>query len=184
LEIDILTSNDKSNDVVLRNFKDILEQFKKRVKILRENLSMEKKYDSIIISEKENQHERLIKNEKLSWNQYEKIEKAKRTAFEMENISIDIAKDLILQTENIKSVKGKIMDLNQEISTSNTLITKMVSREYKNKRLLFMFIVAFVLIFLAIVYFKICESSSEPEITIYGKEKDIPVSQTKFFNSS
>jgi predicted RND superfamily exporter protein len=163
MEIHIMTSNDNNYNIMLKNFKNALDQYKKRIKGLRENYNNKQKLDSILISEKENQKEKLINNEELAWNQFDKLEKAKRSTYEMESISIDVAKELHGQTEKMKGVKGKLNEINGEISSSNSLISRMLRREYRNKIVLIMFSLALILIFLTIIYMKFFSSSAEPQ---------------------
>lgn len=164
MEIHLITYNDSNQGIILRNFKNGLDQYKKKIKSAKENYSNQQKIDTLIISDKENQKEKLINNEELAWTQYDKLEKAKRSSYEMESISIDVAKELHGHTEKIKGVKGKLTDINGEISSSNSLISRMLRREYRNKIVLLMFLFAMVLIFLAIVYMKFFGSASTPKV--------------------
>jgi predicted RND superfamily exporter protein len=165
-----MTSNDSNQNIILKNFKNGLDQYKKKVKNAKENLSTKQKLDSILISDKENQKEKLINNEELAWGQFDKLEKAKRNAFEMESISIDVAKELNDQTDKLKGVKGKLIDMNSEISSSNSLISRMLRREYRNKIVIMMFMIALVLIFLTIIYIKLFGAPSEPPKMPIGGE--------------
>lgn len=177
MEIHIMTSNDNKHNIILRNFINALNQYKKKVKGAGEMIDNKTKLESILISKKENQKEKLINNEELAWNQFEKLERAKRQSYEMESISIDVAKELNKHTEKLYDVKDKLKDMNSEISSSNSLISRMLRREYRNKIVLVMFTIALILIFLTIIYFKLFNSSSKPKTQV----SDAIEAQKKFF---
>lgn len=186
LEIDLMTSNNSNHNIIMKNYKNALDQYRKRIKIAKEKSLINENLKSILLTEPENnQKEKLIKNEELAWNQYEKLEKAKRTSYEMENISIEVAKELKGHTEIIKTAKDKLIEINGEINSSNSLISRMLRREYRNKIVLLMFCFAFLLIFLAIVYYKVFGAGAEPRISINtdsdGNEVDL--AQRRFLNS-
>ncbi len=184
MEIHLMSSDDSNQSIVLRNFKNGLDQYKKKIKAAKENFNTKQKLETLIISDKENQKEKLINNEELAWNQFDKLEKAKRTSYEMENISIDVAKELHGHTEKIKGVKGKLNDINGEVSSSNSLISRMLRREYRNKIVLLMFMVAMVLIFLAIVYMKFFGSgTAAPKVPSASEAESVDASlKQRFLN--
>jgi predicted RND superfamily exporter protein len=186
LEIDLMTSNNSNHNIIMKNYKNALDQYKKRIKSTREKNTTNENLNSILISEKvNNQKEKLINNEEMAWSQYEKLEKAKRTSYEMESISIETAKELNGHTEKIKRVKDKLSDINGEIYASNSIIGRMLKLEYRNKIVLLMFSAAFILIFLAIIYFKFFGAGSEPEMPITNDSNSdgIDVSQRRFLNN-
>jgi predicted RND superfamily exporter protein len=183
MEIQLMTSNDNNQSIILRNFKNGLDQYKKKIKSAKESYSTQQKLESILISDKEKQKEKLINNEELAWNQYDKLEKAKRSSYEMESISIDVAKELHGHTEKIKGVKGKLNDINGEISSSNSLLSRMLRREYRNKIVMLMFLVAMILIFLAIVYMKFFGSASAPKGSAASEAEGIDTSQKRFLEN-
>ena len=163
MEIQLMTSNDSKNANNLKNFKNGLDQYKKKIKSAKENLNNTNNLDSMLISEKENQKEKLINNEEKAWNQYENLENAKRKTIEMESISIDVARELHGHTEKMKGTNLKLTDLNKEISSSNKLITGMFRRAYRNKIVLVLFSLTLICIFLMIVYLKLFGSNPTPQ---------------------
>lgn len=182
MEIHLMTSNDSNQSIILRNFKNGLDQYKKKIKSAKENYSTQQKLETLLVSDKENQKEKLINNEELAWSQFDKLEKAKRTSYEMESISIDVAKELHGHTEKMKGVKGKLNDINGEISSSNSLISRMLRREYRNKIVLMMFMIAMILIFLAIVYMKFFGSGSAPKAPAASEAEGVEASQKRFLD--
>lgn len=185
LEIDLMTSNNSNHNIIMKNYKNAMDQYKRRIKIAREKNAIQENLNALLIPEKENnQKEKLINNEELAWSQYEKLEKAKRTTYEMENISIEVAKELNGQSQKIKSVKDKLSDVNEEINSSNSLISRMLRREYRNKIVVLMFCLAFILIFLAIVYYKFFGAASEPRIPVNAENdgNEVYVGQRRFLN--
>lgn len=69
----------------------------------------------------------------MTWNQHEKLEKAKRTTIEMEGISLEVMKQLEHQTGQMKGIGGKVNDMNQNIDESNSLLKRMMKRQNRNK---------------------------------------------------
>ena len=161
MELQTLSSNNEQN-LIIKNFKREFDQYKKRLKQSKENLKNKEKLDSILISDKNNRNEKLISNEDIAYSSYDKLEQAKRNTFEMESISIDTAKGVYENTEKMKGTKGKLLDINSDLSTSNSLISTMLRREYRNKILIFMFALALILTFLTIIYMKFFSSTGEP----------------------
>jgi len=183
MEIHLMTTNDNNQNIVFKNFKNGLDQYKKKIKIAKENFNTKQNLDSLLISsDKENQKEKLINNEEMAWSQFDKLEKAKRSSYEMESLSIEVAKELHGQTEKIKGVKGKLNEINGEISSSNSLISRMLRREYRNKIVLMMFMIAFILIFLAIAYMKFFSSNSEPKVPS-NNDEEINISSRRFLEN-
>jgi hypothetical protein len=175
MELQTLSSENGQN-IIIKNFKNALEHYKKRIKQTKENLKNKEKIDSILITDKNLQNEKLIYNEDIAYSSFNKLENVKRTTFEMESISIDTAKGVYENTEKIKSAKGKLLDINTELSTSNSLISRMLRREYRNKILLLMFAFTLIIIFLTIIYMKFFNSTGEPttestEIPIPGNRR-------------
>jgi hypothetical protein len=124
-----------------------------------------KKLDSLTLKESETQREKLINNEDVAWKSYDKLEQAKRSAIEMENISIDINRELHGHTEKIKNINSKVTDMNGELVSSNYLLTKMMRRENRNKLIIALISILLIICFIGIIYFKFFTS---------GKREDTP----------
>ena len=73
--------------------------------------------------------------DKLS-NSTRKLEEAKRELFETEDIAISTMRDLRAQTDQIRSTRGRLDDVDSNLGTARSLITTMTRRAYANKALL------------------------------------------------
>ena len=132
-----------------------MENFKRRINKARDNLNTSKNIESLLLNTNSSSHrEKLIDNEELAWNSFEKLEKAKRSTIEMENISIDVSKELYSQTDKLKGINTKVNEMNREITTSTGLLSKMINLQRRNKVVILLFSVFLVLTFVAILCFK------------------------------
>ena len=80
---------------------------------------------------------------------------ATRSTIEMENISGNILGDLNNQTNQMKNVSSKIGLINDDIDTSNSVLGKMFSRQGRDKKIIIIFGVILLLIFLGTLAYKI-----------------------------
>ena len=72
----------------------------------------------------------------------------------MENISIDVSKELYSQTDKLKGINSKVNEMNGEITTSSGLLSKMINLQRRNKVIILFFSIFFVFTFVAILCFK------------------------------
>jgi predicted RND superfamily exporter protein len=158
MEIQSITSRDDTS-LIVRNYKNGLDQYKKRILKSKEAIASNRNLDSLLITTtSESQREKLI-NEEVAMEQMNKIDCVKRTTIEMEHISLEICKDLNRQTETMKGVQTKLTDVNKELQGSNSLISRMMRREHRNRAIITIFSVGFVMTFLVILYFKLFPSA-------------------------
>jgi predicted RND superfamily exporter protein len=152
-----MTSESSDKSLLLKNYKNGAEQYRKRILKAKDDLNNSTKLDSLILStnNSKDQKEKLIYNEDIAYSSFEKLEQAKRTAIEMEKVGIDIGKDIHLQNEKLSDIRGKFGEMNKEISSSNSLLSRMVNRTRRNKVVLFIFGIGLIFTFLVIVYFKL-----------------------------
>ena len=80
---------------------------------------------------------------------------ATRSTIEMENISGNILGDLSNQTNQMKNVSSKIGLINDDIDTSNSILGKMFRRQGRDKRIMIIFGLILILIFLGTLVYKI-----------------------------
>jgi len=100
-------------------------------------------------------NKKLIEHEEFAWEQNEKLENAKRTTYEMENVSMDIMKNLEHGTNQMKTIDRKLVDMNHNLDDSNSVIGRMLKRENRNKIVIVMLILAFIITFAIILFFKL-----------------------------
>jgi hypothetical protein len=153
MEIQSITDSKDNISLIVRNYRICLDQYKKRIIKQRETVANNRNLDRLVTNDN-TQREKLIDSD-MAWEQLNKIELAKRATIEMEHVSIDICKDLNKQTEAMKGVGHKLTDMNREIRSSNSLISRMMRREHRNRAIITIFSVGFVMTFLVILYFKL-----------------------------
>ena len=115
----------------------------------------------ILNTDTSNQREKLIDNDEIAWNSYSKLEKVKRTTIEMENISIEVSRELNNQTDKLKGISSKVNEINRDISTSTGLINKMMNLQRRNKVIILLFSLFLILTFVGIMCFKFFSGNSQ-----------------------
>ncbi len=126
---------------------------------MQENYITKKSHDALLIegmddpSGRKSQKQKLIENEEMAWEQHENLERGKRKAVEMEKMSFDIMLNLDRQTNQMKNVRDHVFSMNKEVEYSDSLLTRMMRRENRNKICLISFSVSFVIAFTLFLYF-------------------------------
>lgn len=157
MEIQSITENDDKH-LYIKNFKTGIDQYRKRIAKAKENLNSSKNLESLILSTSTDhtQRESLISSQQeVAWNSFEKLQKVKRQTIELENVSIEIGRDLNKLSDKIKTVGSKVDDMNMHLITSNSLISRMIRRENRNKAVLLIFSVGLIMTFVFIIYMKL-----------------------------
>ena len=104
--------------------------------------------------------EKLInENDENVWKSFEKLEQAKRSTIEMENVSIEISRQLNSDTEKMKGIRSKLDNTNREISTSSGVISRMMRLQRRNKIFIALFSLLLIASFLVILYVKLTANS-------------------------
>jgi hypothetical protein len=149
--------NNLNNNGDQNKTKDIqkkLNESKKRWKKLKEKIKLFKKNnnngnDSI------NDEGDDDTSQSIRYNTFNKLQLATRSTIEMENISGNILGDLSNQTNQMKNVSSKIGLINDDIDTSNSILGKMFRRQGRDKRIMCIFGLILILIFLGTLTYKI-----------------------------
>ena len=94
-------------------------------------------------------------SQSIRYNTFNKLQLATRSTIEMENISGNILGDLSNQTNQMKNVSSKIGLINDDIDTSNSILGKMFRRQGRDKRIMCIFGLILILIFLGTLTYKI-----------------------------
>jgi hypothetical protein len=101
---------------------------------------------------KNNQKSKLIENEALAYKQQQSLEQAKRVALDIEHQSIGIMNNLEHNNEMLKGVNQKVYNLNNNLDNSNSLMTRILKRENRNKLIIVSFSIVVLMIFSVILY--------------------------------
>ena len=130
-----------------------LTDSKRRWKKLKEKLKDLKKIHNNINSI--NQEEDNETSQSIRFNSFNKLQQATRSTIEMENMSGNILGDLNNQTSQMKNVSSKIGLINDDIDSSNTTLNKMFNRQNRDKKIIIIFGVILMLVFLGTLTYKI-----------------------------
>jgi hypothetical protein len=165
MDLEISMGKDKANNIKLfNNYKKRLEDFRNSYFKYKEDYIYTKKMKEIIVineTERQNQSENqllqqtLFENERVVQKTGESLQNAKQTVLEIENTSKVIMKDLERHTGDLKNIGNKVGDISGNLNASNALISRMMSRENRNKALLGVFSVTLVTLFVLILYTKV-----------------------------
>ena len=88
-------------------------------------------------------------------NSFNKLQQATRSTIEMENMSGNILGDLNNQTSQMKGVSSKIGLINNDIDSSNNILSKMFSRQSRDKKIIILFGLLLFLIFFGTLTYKV-----------------------------
>ena len=164
MEIQSMADEEKGSDnsIYIKNCKTGIDQYKKRIVKSRESLSNSKMLNDLILTTDSSidKKEKLIYEEKV-WSSFEKLESTKRSAFEMENISIDVSKEIHNQNEKLTGIGNKVNELNSNITSSSGLLTRMLTRQNRNKAIIVIFSIGLTMTFLFILYAKLESKGSK-----------------------
>ena len=150
--------NNLNNNGDQNKTKDIqkkLNESKKRWKKLKEKLKVIKKNSNKNSDNTYNEEGDDDTAHSIKYNTFNKLQLATRSTIEMENMSGNILGDLSNQSNQMKGVSSKIGLINDDIDTSNSILGKMFRRQGRDKRIMCIFGLILILIFLGTLTYKI-----------------------------
>lgn len=129
---------------------------------LQDNYVTQKSQDALLLGAEErkigdtggHQRDKLIENEEIAWNQFNKLENAKRTLAGTESISLNVMRDLHHQGNQMKNISVKISDMNQQMEDSSDLMVKMERRNRRIRIYIYVFSGVLALVGFIILLFK------------------------------
>jgi hypothetical protein len=165
LEISMNTKDKVNNTKLFNNYKKRLEDFRCTYFKCKEDYIYTKKMREMVVmteTERSNQSESqllqkqsIFANEQMVERTNDSLQRAKHTVLEIENSSKEVMKDLERQTGDLKNIGNKVGEMNVSLNASNALISRMMSRENRNKALIGIFSVTLVTLFVLILYTKV-----------------------------
>ena len=143
------TSQNKTKDIQkkLTDNKKRWKKLKEKIKLLKKN---NKNDDNSLNDEGDDDTTNSIK-----YNTFNKLQLATRSTIEMENMSGNILGDLSNQSNQMKGVSSKIGLINDDIDVSNSVLGKMFSRQGRDKKIIIIFAIFLILVFLGTLAYKI-----------------------------
>ena len=147
--------NNKSDQNKTKDIQKKLVDNKKRWKKLKEKLKLIKKNNNNTNENTINEEGDDDTSQSIRYNTFNKLQLATRSTIEMENMSGNILGDLSNQSNQMKNVSSKIGLINDDIDTSNSILGKMFKRQGRDKRIIIIFGIILLLIFLGTLSYKI-----------------------------
>ena len=147
--------NNKSEQNKTKDIQKKLVDNKKRWKKLKEKLKLIKKNNNNTNENTINEEGDDDTSQSIRYNTFNKLQLATRSTIEMENMSGNILGDLSNQSNQMKNVSSKIGLINDDIDTSNSILGKMFKRQGRDKRIIIIFGIILLLIFLGTLSYKI-----------------------------
>ena len=150
--------NNLNNNTTQNKTKEIQKKLtdnKKRWKKLKEKLKLLKKNNNKNDDNTLNDEGDDDTTNSIKYNTFNKLQLATRSTIEMENMSGNILGDLSNQSNQMKGVSSKIGLINDDIDVSNSVLGKMFSRQGRDKRIIIIFAIFLILVFLGTLAYKI-----------------------------
>ena len=144
--------NNNNDQTKTKEIQKKLTDSKKRWKKLKEKLKLLKKNNNNSINVDDVEEET---SQSIRFNTFNKLQQATRSTIEMENMSGNILGDLNNQSSQMKNVSSKRGLINEDIDTSNNILTKMFSRQSRDKKIIIVFGMILLFAFLGTLTYKI-----------------------------
>ena len=145
------------------------ESIKKSFYKIQDDYILKKSEELIILGDEDNTSRRVRSLQKANlieaeegivWKQGERVEQMKRSAVEMEVISVDVMRQLHGQTDQMKHIHGKVNDLNGNLEESNLLLNGMSRMVTRNKLIMIIFAVVLILAIIFVIIFRLLNSNT------------------------
>lgn len=142
IDIQVSTDEDKDSNLTLyvQNYKNGLHQYKTKYLKEKEKFEFDKmneKLEPKTIPISTTSH----LTEEIAYKSFDKLEKAKRATYEMENSGNYIMIEMNSQTDKMKNTKTKITTLGNDLSDSTKLINEMDEHQKKNNKIIKLFFI-------------------------------------------
>ena len=161
--------NDKNKKSIYLDGKIKIDDLRKKFKFEKEFSSNKLKKQELLIEVKnqnkfkldntfssspllQSENEMVIIN--LADRSNEKLQKIKRIGIETSSQSENIMRDLSSQTENLRDINSKVNSLNDNVDNSSNILRRIISTNNRNKKILGVFSMAMIFMFVFIVYSK------------------------------
>jgi hypothetical protein len=143
----------------MKNYKIDFDSVKKRLHKIQENIQLRKSHDELLgglddTSNNNLQRQKLIENEDLAWKQHNSLENAKRKTLEMENVSIEVMRQLDINNNSLRGINSRVVDLNTELDGSKSIMGRIMKKENRNKVVIIGFSFILLVVLLIILYLK------------------------------
>ena len=130
INIELTTNNIENNYFNPNECTQKLKELKKRLR------KLEKKFNNSNDTTKDNIDQDDETAKSIPYKSFKKLQLATRSTIEMENMSGNILGDLSNQSNQMKNVSSKIGLINGDIDSSSGILTKMIGRGNRDKKII------------------------------------------------
>ena len=167
LDIHITTGlSDQNFSIYVKNFKTGYEMYRKRYLKEKDKIVID-----VYMKKIELKTMSSTVNDNIANKSFEKLQNAKRATIEMESVGNDTLKEFDSQKDQIKKITNKVSDMDDQLSSSNGLITEMDRREKRNN-ILVIFAITLLVIFFGILIIRILPKVSSANTISVDLTKD------------
>ena len=153
LDIEI-SSESHSSDyyLIVKKHRATYNKYLKNLRKLKEKFENENK--EILLSDL-NKKKLGDNNEEIAYNSFNKLNEARRSTLEMENVGNDVMKDMNGQSIQMKNLNSKIGNVGDELVLSTNVINEMQKHHRKNKIIIISYSIFLIVIFFLIALYRI-----------------------------
>ena len=155
INIELTTNNIKNNILSTKESSQKLEKLKKQLRKLEKKLN-----NNLDINNKDYIDQDDERAKSIPFNSFKKLQMARRSTIEMENMSGNILGNLDDQTTQMKGVTSKIGMMNSDIDSSTGVLMKMIGRGNRDKKIIILFGLLLFIIILGVLIYKLVSKFS------------------------
>ena len=155
INIELTTNNIKNNILSTKESSQKLEKLKKQLRKLEKKLN-----NNLDINNKDYIDQDDERAKSIPYNSFKKLQMARRSTIEMENMSGNILGNLDDQTTQMKGVTSKIGMMNNDIDSSTGVLMKMIGRGNRDKKIIILFGLLLCIIILGVLIYKLVSKFS------------------------
>ena len=155
INIELTTNNIKNNILSTKESSQKLEKLKKQLRKLEKKLNNNSDINNKDYIDQDDERAKSI-----PYNSFKKLQLARRSTIEMENMSGNILGNLDDQTTQMKGVTSKIGMMNNDIDSSTGVLMKMIGRGNRDKKIIILFGLLLFIIILGVLIYKLVSKFS------------------------
>ena len=155
INIELTTNNIKNNILSTKESSQKLEKLKKQLRKLEKKLNNNSDINNKDYIDQDDERAKSI-----PFNSFKKLQLARRSTIEMENMSGNILVNLDDQTTQMKGVTSKIGMMNNDIDSSTGVLMKMIGRGNRDKKIIILFGLLLFVIILGVLIYKLVSKFS------------------------
>ena len=155
INIELTTNNIKNNILSTKESSQKLEKLKKQLRKLEKKLNNNSDINNKDYIDQDDERAKSI-----PYNSFKKLQLARRSTIEMENMSGNILGNLDDQTTQMKGVTSKIGMMNSDIDSSTGVLMKMIGRGNRDKKIIILFGLLLFVIILGVLIYKLVSKFS------------------------